>query len=74
MVSLYRDPLGEKIFSTNAQSSAVNINGGGALVFRNNDERTQALEARIRELEDLLRERRVSCIGTPYLVVLSHQK
>ena len=62
MVSLYRDPLGEKIFSTNDQSSIVNVNGGGALIFRSKDERTLALEARIRELEDLLRERRVSCI------------
>lgn len=72
MVSLYRDPLGERIFSSNAQSSAVNVNGSGALVFRNTDERTRVLEARIRELEDLLQERRVSRNGMPYLVVPSH--
>ena len=64
MVSLYRDPLGEKIFSTNDQSSV--INGGGALIFRSKDERTLALETRIKELEDLLRERRVSHIIVEY--------
>jgi hypothetical protein len=70
MVSLYRDPLGEKIFSTNAQSSAVNVNGGRVLVFRNNDERILALEARINQLEDLLRESRVSHSGTPCLYIV----
>ena len=63
MVSLYRDPLGENIFSTNDQSSAVNVSRGGALIFRSKDERTLALEARIKELENLLRKRRVSRIA-----------
>lgn len=62
MVSLYKDPLGEKIFSTNDQSGIVSVNRGGVLVLRNKEERILALEAKIRELEDLLRERSVSHI------------
>ena len=61
MVSLYRDPLGENIFTATDHSSAVNFGRGGALVIhRNTDVRVMELEARIKELEDLLRERRVS--------------
>ena len=60
MVSLYRDPLGENIFSTNDHSSTVSVRRGGALVLRSKEERILVLEARIKELEDLLRERRVS--------------
>lgn len=73
MVSLYRDPLGENIFSTNnGQSSVANVSGGGALrILRNKDERTMALETRIKELEGLLRERRVSHRGIK--VTLSHK-
>lgn len=68
MVSLYRDPLGENIFSTNVQSS---VNGGGALVLMSKDERTLALEARIKELEDLLQERRVRQIKHPTKTCMS---
>lgn len=69
MVSLYRDPLGERIFSTNGNSNTMNVSKGGALVEvmnLNKDRRIMALESRIKELETGLQERRVRLISTQY--------
>ena len=57
MVSLYRDPLGEKIFSEHNDASLT----GGALCTGNIlDGQPSEMETRIKELENLLRESRVS--------------
>ena len=58
MVSLKRDPLGENIFSKH--TSTIEIGKSGALTLRNKNERVSELEARVKELEDLLRENEVS--------------
>lgn len=57
MVSLYRDPNGERIFSGNA--NAMEVSRSKALPTRRNTDRESELEARILELEALLRESRV---------------
>ena len=58
MVSLYRDPLGENIFSDHLQT--VNVSRDGALIIMNKDDKLLELEKRVKQLENLLEESRVS--------------
>lgn len=58
MMSLYRDPLGEDIFSDHLQT--VNVSRDGALIIMNKDDKLLELEARVKQLENLLEESRVS--------------
>lgn len=55
MISLYRDPLGEKIFSKNM--STVEVGRAGALSMRKKADKEMELEKRIKELETLLKEK-----------------
>lgn len=57
MVSLYKDPLGEKIFSHH--SSTIEVGRSGALSIRKKADRVLELEVKVRELEELLRENKV---------------
>ena len=61
MVSLYRDPLGEKIFSKQSENSRPEALPIGNSADRESElkAKNRELEARIRELEALLRESRV---------------
>ena len=54
MVSLYKDPLGENIFSKN--SSTIEVSRSGALSLKKRGDKVLELEARVKELEGLLRE------------------
>ena len=58
MVSLYRDPLGEDIFRDHLQT--VNVSRDGALIITNKDDKLLELQARVKQLENLLEESRVS--------------
>ena len=55
MISLYRDPQGEKIFSKNA--STIEVGRAGALSIRNKADKVLELEGRIKELETRLKEK-----------------
>ena len=55
MISLYRDPQGEKIFSKNA--STVEVGRAGVLSIRNKSNKVIELEERIKELETRLKEK-----------------
>ena len=55
MFSLYRDPLGENIFSKNM--STVEVGRAGALSMRKKADKEMELEKRIKELETLLKEK-----------------
>lgn len=55
MISLYRDPQGENIFSKNA--STVEVGRAGALSIRNKSNKVIELEERIKELETRLKEK-----------------
>ena len=54
MVSLYKDPLGENIFSKN--NSTIEVSRSGALSIKKRGDRVLELESRVKELEGLLRE------------------
>ena len=62
MVSLYRDPYGERIFTEEpTMTTEVIVGRPDGLVIRNNDERVSQLEAQVKELEEeLLQEKTVS--------------
>ena len=53
MISLYRDPLGEKIFSKH--QSTIEVGRAGALSIRKKADGVTELEERIKELEALLK-------------------
>lgn len=57
MVSLYKDPHGEKIFSQH--SSTIEVGRSGVLSIRKKADRVFELEAKVKELEGLLRESKV---------------
>ena len=57
MVSLYRDPLGENIFSKH--TSTIEVGRSGALTLKRKEDRVSELEARVKELEELLKENQV---------------
>ena len=58
MVSLYRDPQGERIFTK--LSSTVEVGGPQALsIVGNVTRRESELAARVKELEDILSKRKV---------------
>ena len=66
MVSLYRDPRGEKIFDkaangTSSQAIEASLSGRKTSTLSNSYEpqQTKELEARIAELESQLRQRKV---------------
>ena len=58
MVSLYRDPLGEDIFADHRQT--VNVSRDGTIIIMDKDDKLLELEARVKQLENLLEESRVS--------------
>ena len=57
MVSLYRDPLGENIFSKH--SSTIEVSKAGAMSIRKKFDKVSELEAKIKELEAQLSESKV---------------
>lgn len=57
MVSLYRDPFGENIFSKH--TSTIEVSRSGALTLKRKEDRVSELEARVKELEELLKENQV---------------
>lgn len=57
MVSLYRDPFGENIFSKH--TSTIEVGRSGALTLKRKEDRVSELEARVKELEELLKENQV---------------
>ena len=55
MVSLYRDPHGEKIFSKH--SSTIEVGRAGALSIRKKEDVVSELEQKIKQLEARLKEK-----------------
>jgi hypothetical protein len=64
MVSLYRDPLGENIFSDHMQT--VNVSRDGTMIIMDKDDKLLELEAKVKHLENLLEESRVSRVLSIY--------
>ena len=58
MVSLYRDPLGEDIFTNHLQM--VNVSRDGTIIIMDKDDKLLELEARVKQLENLLEKSKVS--------------
>ena len=58
MVSLYRDPLGEDIFADHLQT--VNVSRDGTIIIMDKDDKLLELQARVKQLENLLEENKVS--------------
>ena len=61
MVSLYKDPLGENIFSKH--SSTIEVGRAGVLSIRTKADKVTELEARVKELEKLLSDSKVRPIA-----------